>query len=559
MKVSWSTYLILLLIFTFLGVFLLYPVAFIMVKTFYGKEGLCLEFLQLAWANPEYFEYTINSLKVACATTALSFVLAFPIALIIARVNCPGKWFLQGLILSPLILPPFVGAIGIKQLFAHFGSVNIFLDAIGLVPLENAIDWFSAKFFGVILLEALHLFPIFYLNLVAAIANIDPSLEEAAENLGASPMRRLLTVSLPLISPGILAGGSIVFLWSFTELGTPLMFDYNMLLPVQIFLLAGQAEENPMGFVLSLVMIIISIAFFSISRTATKQTQKVTFSRGHITKKEYNPGMLGSLAIWFGVSGVAFIGIIPHIGVIFTSLASQWTFSILPKKYTVTHYYSILQSNITDLAIKNSLIYSLCATLMSVVLGFSIAYIVVRSTLRCRNLLDMISMMPFAVPGVVIAFGYMAAFAGSPIDPFVNPFGLLVIAYVIRRLPFVVRAAYAGLQQTSVSLEEAARSLGARTIRTLWDITCPLIAANLLAGAILCFAFSMLEVSDSMILAIKEHSYPITKVIYQLVNRLGDGPFVASAMGVIGMLILTIALTSVGKVMGKRLGEVFRA
>jgi iron(III) transport system permease protein len=176
-----------------------------------------------------------------------------------------------------------------------------------------------------------------------------------------------------------------------------------------------------------------------------------------------------------------------------------------------------------------------------------------------RNVLDALAMLPLALPGLVIAFGYIAAFSATPLDARVNPVPLLVIAYAVRRLPYMVRAAYAGFQQSSVALEEAAMNLGATPIKTFYQITFPLVFANLVAGAVLAFSFAMLEVSDSLILALKEEYYPITKAIYVLLGRIADGPYIASAMGMLGLLLLGGTLFIAGRFFGRRMGELFRA
>ena len=139
-----------------------------------------------------------------------------------------------------------------------------------------------------------------------------------------------------------------------------------------------------------------------------------------------------------------------------------------------------------------------------------------------------------------------------------NPAMFLIIAYAVRRMPYVVRSATAGLQQTSKELEDAAINLGASRITTIRKIVVPLIMANLIAGGILAFSFAMLEVSDSLILAQKQTDYPITKAIYELYMRLGDGPYIASAMGVWGMALLTVTLVGAGMLMGKKMGAIFR-
>jgi iron(III) transport system permease protein len=204
----------------------------------------------------------------------------------------------------------------------------------------------------------------------------------------------------------------------------------------------------------------------------------------------------------------------------------------------------------------------------NVVLGVAIAYVVVRTKARGREWLDVLSMLPLAVPGLVLAFGYLAITREGELfrwlvdlPPFIpkdSPILLLVIAYAVRRLPYIVRAAAAGFQQTSASLEEAAANLGAGPITTFVRITGPLITANLIAGAILAFAFSMLEVSDSLILAQEQRFFPVTKAIYILFGSLGNGPFLAAALGVWAMVFLAVSIIGAGYVMGKKMGALFR-
>jgi iron(III) transport system permease protein len=168
-------------------------------------------------------------------------------------------------------------------------------------------------------------------------------------------------------------------------------------------------------------------------------------------------------------------------------------------------------------------------------------------------------MLPLALPGLVLAFGYVGCFSGTFLDPRENPVLLLVVIYAVRRLPYMVRAAYAGFQQTSIALEEASQSLGATPMKTMRKITFPLIIANLVAGGILSFAFAMLEVSSSLILAMKREFFPITKAIYFLLSRIADGSYIASAMGMLGMALLIVSLILAGRFLGKRMGELFRA
>jgi iron(III) transport system permease protein len=168
-------------------------------------------------------------------------------------------------------------------------------------------------------------------------------------------------------------------------------------------------------------------------------------------------------------------------------------------------------------------------------------------------------MMPLAIPGVVIGFGYLAAFSRTPLNVFVYPVPLLIISYAVRRLPYTLRAAYAGFQQTSVHLEEAAMNLGASPLRTMRIITFPLILANVVAGGVLSFSAAMMEVSDSLILAPQDEYFPMTKAIYSLNLRLTDGAYVASALGVVGIVVVATCFFIANRLLGRSMGELFRA
>jgi len=216
-------------------------------------------------------------------------------------------------------------------------------------------------------------------------------------------------------------------------------------------------------------------------------------------------------------------------------------------------------------------VLSLIAMVLNMGFGVLVGYLIVRTTIRGRGLLDALCMLPLAVPGLVMAFGYVAMTLRWPFgqgdilagtlqvfgeNP--NPFPLLVIAYAIRRLPYIVRSTVSGLEQTSGELEEAAVNLGATRVTAVRKVIVPLIMANLIAGGLLVFSFSMLEVSDSLILAQRSDHFPITKMIFEFTNRLGDGIYIASAMGVWGMTLLTITLFGASLMLGKKLGSIFR-
>ena len=220
-----------------LGAFLLWPIWLTVERGFTGPAGdsFTLFHIQSVFTSPHLVSGLLNAFGIAIGTTTLCLLMAVPLALIGTRFDFPGKSLLSGLLLVPLILPPFVGAIGVAHLFGgRAGAVNTLLINMGLI--DTGIDFIgTGGFWAIIFVEALHLYPIIYLNATAALANLDPAMEEAAENLGASRIKRFTTIVLPLIRPGLFAGATIVFIWSFTELGTPLMFEYHEVTPVQIF------------------------------------------------------------------------------------------------------------------------------------------------------------------------------------------------------------------------------------------------------------------------------------------------------------------------------------
>jgi len=549
---------VLIFLWMFFIVFMLYPLGYVFSNAFFTTEGFSLVFMKLMFSSPNNTIILANSVNLGLAVTLFTTLLSLPLALLLVRYNFPGKGLLNGLILIPMVLPPFVGAIGMRQLLARFGSINLLLLEMGVI--DQPIDWLGGgSFWGVVILEALHLYPIMYLNLAAALANVDPSLEEAARNMGASSFKLFRTVTFPLMLPGYFAGAIIVFIWSFTDLGTPLVFEYREVVAVQIFNMVTDLHQNPMGYAFVVVVIALTLFFFYLSKRILGGGSYEMLGRGHVASAA-RPASASMTVIAYGVVlSISALALIPHLGVLLTSVTKRWFLSVLPSEYTVQFYKAVFSHDLVLLSIKNSLLLSSLSTIIDIVLGVTIAYLLARKRVPGRSVLDALAMLPLALPGLVLAFGYVAAFSATPLDARVNPVPLLVIAYAVRRLPYMVRAAYAGFQQTSVALEEAAINLGASPMKTLYQITMPLIFANLIAGAVLSFSFAMLEVSDSLILASKESYYPITKAIYALLGRIADGPYIASAMGILGLLLLAGSLFIAGRFFGRRMGELFRA
>lgn len=551
-----------------LSVLFFWPLGIVISGGFWVEGHFTLRYLIAVFENPVYVEGLLNSLKIALGTTSFTMIIALPLAWIANRYEFRGKQALTALALAPMILPPFVGAIGFQQMFGAYGMVNTIF---GL----GARDWLGGgQYAGVVLLQTFSLYPILYLNATAALANIEPAMEEAAANLGCSRLRCFFRITLPLMTPGLFAGGSLIFIWSFTELGTPLIMGYTRCAPVQIYDSLKEIGSNPFPYAQVTVMLLFSIGLYALNRrffgTKFYAMQGKASAPSNIKRLAGWPGLLAALTFVL-VTGVA---LLPHLGVILTSFAApgSWYQTALPAVFSTENYREALGHGMTVSSIRNSILFSSLAVCFDIIIGIAIALVVARSNLRLRGLLDTLAMVPLAVPGLVMAFGFLAVsswlanlkgFANIEwwqqlIDVRTNPTLFLVLAYSVRRLPYMTRSAVAGLQQTSVTFEEAAANLGATPATTLRRITLPLIFANLIAGTLLTFAFSMLEVSDSLMLAQQASYMPITKAIFELFSLLGQGRYVAAALGVWAMAFLTATLVACSILMGKKLGAIFR-
>lgn len=544
--------------------FFLWPIGETLRGAFFDAGGkLTFAYVAEVFRNPIYLEGLSNAFWLAVWSTMLTILIAMPLAFVSDRYLFPGKNMLSALVLIPMILPPFVGAIGVKAILGQAGAFNAALIDLGWMDAAAPVDWLGqGRFWGVVIMNALHLYPILYLNLVAALANVDPAMEEAAENLGCTGFRKFFRITLPLIMPGMFAGGTIVFIWSFTELGVPLMFEFTRVTSVQIFAGIKDIGGNPFPFALVAVMLASTVVLYAGGKFLFGRNSHAMMAKSTSLGGPRDAGLLRGGLCTLLFAFVTFLAILPHIGVILVAFSRDWYDSVLPASLTLANFEAALGHNLTLPSIQNSLKYAGLATIVDVVLGIAIAYVVVRTKLPGRQLLDAMAMLPLAVPGLVLAFGYLAMTQDgklfSALNPINDPLIILVIAYSVRRLPYVVRAAAAGFQQTSVTLEEAAQNLGCPPLRALRKITVPLIMANLLAGGILAFSFAMLEVSDSLILAQKQQDFPITKAIYELYQLLGEGRFIASALGVWAMIFLAVTIIGASLIMGKKLGAIFR-
>jgi iron(III) transport system permease protein len=555
-------------LYAFFALFFLWPIFRILTRGFETRNGnFTLQYVGLIFSDPQLVRGLFNAIAIATVVTLLCLCIALPLAVLSVRFEFPGRGILGGLMLAPLVLPPFVGAIGVRLLLGRLGPLTVLLG----MGHGAGFDWLGRyRAIGIILIEALHLYPVLLLNLQASLAGVDPSMEHAAANLGASRFTVFRRITLPLIRPGIFAGCTLTMIWSFTELGTPLIFGFNTITPVQIFEQITDVADNPLPFALVVVTLGVAVALYLIGRILLGRSYDSAATKASVavTATQLRGWQAAAACLPFVL--VLALALLPHLSVILTSLSApgQWYRSILPQQFTLANYRAALTDDLAIPSVTNSAIYASLATAIALVVGLGVGIIAVRSRLPDRGFIDAMAMLPLAVPGLVLAFGYLAISVGlkqrfqQRLPLWLNvqemPVVFLVIAYATRRLPYLVRSIVAGLQQTPVDLELAAANLGAGRATVLRRITLPLILANLIAGALLAFAFALLEVSDSIILAQKEAYFPITRAILELTQRLGNGFYIASALGVWAMLLLTITLLAANRILGRKMGAVFR-
>jgi iron(III) transport system permease protein len=417
--------------------------------------------------------------------------------------------------------------------------------------IEQPINFLGAGLTGIFILQVLHLYPIIYLNMSASLENIEASCIESAENIGASFWQTLRKIILPMSLPGYFAGAFLVFIWSLTDLGTPLVFDYSDLIPVSIFQSLTDIYSNPGGYVLVIFVCIIAIILFFSTQYFLEKISYVGIVRYKTTKEPLSVGkpLRAISLIYLGI--LLFISILPHAAVILNSFSEKWFLTVLPERWTLHYYREVFHHPIAKISLINSTLYSGIAGIITTIISLAIGFIIYRTQIKGRQILESFVIFPMAIPGIVFAFAFVLVFSETILDPRNFPVFLLVIAYVLRRMPFSARSIMANFQQIDISCEEACLNLGASRWTTFRKITMPVLKNGIVAGFIFAFAFSMMEVSSSLILVSKQQYFPIAKGIYQLAGRVTDGPYIASALGVLGMIVSFIALMMIYKLTGQ--------
>ena len=527
----------------FMLLFLIYPFCTLITRSFFSSktEGFTLENYIRFFTKKYYYSALGRSIFVSVTTTLTTLIVGVPMAYAMSRYNVLGKKFIHIFIIMSLMSPPFIGAYSWIMLFGRSGLVTKFFEGFGII-----LPSIYGKL-GIILVFTFKLFPYVYLYTSGAMGSIDSSLEEAAENLGSNKLRRLRTITLPVIMPSIAAGAIMVFMTSLADFGTPMLIGEGyMVLPVLVYneYMSEIGGNAHLASALSVVVVCCSTAVLLVQKYFVfKKNYVMTAMRP--PKEEEVHGMKRFL-ISFPVMLVTFIGILPQIVVVVSSFIKS-DFTGFQKGFSLDSYITIFNRLWTN--IRNTYVFSTTAIIFIIILGMLISYIVVRQKGLAGQIMDLLIMFPFVIPGAVLGISLIVAFNKEPLI-LTGTAAIMIIAFVVRKLPYTVRSGSAFLQQMDPSVEEASISLGVSPMKTFFKVTARLMAPGILSGAILSWITCINELSSSVMLYGGKTS-TISVAIYTEVvrNSYGTAAALASILTLTTVVSLLIFLkVSKGKV-----------
>ena len=495
--------------------FIVYPFYTILTKSVFSNkvEGLTLYNFVRFFSKPYYYQTLIRSIVVCSATVLTTTIIGVPIAYVMTRYNIAGKQLLHIFIIMSLMSPPFIGAYSWILLMGRNGLVAKLFKLVGM----TAPTIYGRG--GIIFVFTLHLFPYIYLYTSGAMNSIDASLEEAAENLGMNKLKRIWTITLPVILPSILAGCVMVFMTALADFGTPMLLGEGYtVLPVLVYNeYMSESAVNPyMASALSVIIVTCSLLVLTF--------QKLVIDKRNYQMSSLRPPQETQLHGWkrFAVSLpiyiVVLLAFLPQIVVVCQSFVER-SFSGMVKGINLNNYKAILSRLGTN--IRNTYVFSLVAIVFIIIMGILVSYILVRKKGKVASLIDTLIMFPYVIPGSVLGIGLIVAFNRKPMI-LVGTSAIMIISYVVRKLPYTVRSGSAFLYQMDPSVEEASINLGVSPMKTFFTVTARMMLPGVMSGAVLSWITCINELSSSIMLYSGKTS-TIAVAIYQEVTRMSDG------------------------------------
>lgn len=485
-------------------------------------------------SSNRYIQAILNSLIVTVFSTLLASVIAVSLAYFLARYKIPGTSTILVLITMASVAPPFLGAYAWRMLLGSYGIITRFL----------GINWTIVGIHGVIWVITWLIFPVIFLLTYDAFTSIDHSLRESSMSLGADKRTTLFKIEIPLALPGIITGLYLAMMAAFADFGTPYIISIDLqVLPVLIYkeYMSEVGANMSIASTGSILMILISSLILMGQRIYLA-------SRSYASVKSRNPSVMfpskGKKLFILGLTGIVlFFAFLPHLTVLITSFL-KWKVGVVTSIPTFENFLNLYRTELR--AIFVSLFLGTSATLLDFIFGIGIAYIIVRKRYPIlSDFLNILVMVPYIIPGTVLGLGFILIFNQPPIL-ITGTWIILVLAYFIRKLPFSVKSSEASLYQVHPALEEAAKSLGAKPLRSFRDVTFPLMIGGIISGASLSFLHIMTELSSTIILY-RPPWKPMTAVIFENTITAGADFGVAGAMTVLLMIILYVPLYVITK------------
>ncbi len=525
----------------------LYPQLFVLGDSVRVEGAFSLDGYRTFFTSRAELEALWGSVWISLGSVLLSALVGIPLAFLFTRFDFPGRTIFGALAALPVLLPPLVGVISFLFLYGESGILTRSVQA--LLGLERA-PWRFTGGWAILLVHAYSMYVYFYLFVAAGLARLDASAGEAAESLGASRARIFFRVTLPMLTPAIGAAAVLVFMTSMASFSAPYIFGGGYrVLTTQIFN-SKMSGELTMAMVETVVLATASLLFLLAHRRFEGGRSFAAVGKGAPRARMRVDGRAARVLVPLaGIGGVLFL-LLPHLTLVLVSFVPEgaWTTQILPTRYTFDNYRALWATPQLWTPILNSLQMATLATGANLLVAFVLAWLLVRGRFRGKGAMLGLTMLPWALPGTVIAIALSTTFSAQ--EPWfgrfllVGTFWILPLAYFIRNLPLVTQATIASFRQYDPSLEEAAQGLGAGTLRTLRKVAAPLVLPGLAAGGLLAFVAALGEFVSSILL----YSYRSRPISIEILSQLRAFDFgAAAALGVVLAALMTVAFALGGK------------
>jgi len=484
---------------TFLTLFILYPLAVLLVDSVYGEEtGLTLDIFKRIFGMHTFRTAITNTLKVGFAVGIFSTVLGLLFAYVEVYVKVRSR-FMAGLFqvvsMLPVVSPPFVLSLSMIMLFGKAGIITRYL----LKIYDNSVY----GFWGITIVQTLTFFPVCYMMLKGLLKNIDPSLEEAARDMGASRFQVFSDVTLPLILPGLGNAFLVTFIESIADFANPMIIggSYDTL-ATTIYLQITGAFDKEGAAAMAVVLLTITLAMYLVqkyileAKTAATLTGKASRARMLIEDRSV------TVPLTILCSLIALFVIMMYICVPFGALFKTWGYDF---SLTTKWFVRVFEKYKGFKAFRDSFLLSLASAPITALLSMIISYLVVKRKFKAKGFIEFVSMLAMAVPGTVLGIGYIRGFVNGVfgtgfLQGIYGSAAILIIVFVVRSLPTGTRSGISALRQIDKSIEESAYDMGADSFRVFMTVTLPLIKDSFLSGLVTAFVRSITAISAIILL-----------------------------------------------------------